>query len=622
MNNYQALESSSSSSTSSLSISSVCSTLTSPVTLSTQINGKSLNNNEVIRLSANANNQNNKVNKQCASNSKNSNENNKSTLNKATSLNKNVNMSSLEKSNKFSSASVGGNNAQQPLSDIDRPPHSYIALISMAILTKNDRKILLNEIYDWVIQNFPYYQHRTDKSWRNSIRHNLSLNECFIKVGKAGNGRGYYWSIHSANINDFKKGDFRRRQARLRAKHDKGSSGAATTSGSEPVSGLVNSSKVSTKQAQHHQNNNSSKIGTNWPTSSNLLNNSNSSLSTLPDHQKLNGFNNYNNMGTNINQSSSQQQHQHNSMYQSQNGCNESVNEVSPKVAFNNSTINYSASSRSYIDQYSNTNHNCQLSHNYTYMPNNQISSNSNTPYFFNNNHLNQFNVNNFNSNITHIKNEPKQTIDSNIISSNGGDSLLQTHVNNSIAKTATGISTSSSLSASPSSSGTSSTSSLTHQNSAIYNLNVLNNFSNNSNFLNSHSYNNSNNSSTLLSSSSSSSPPSSTSSTSPLANHHHQQYNYMNSTFPWHSIQTQSLNTNILDNFSASNATLSYNPHSHMYPSSITSNDSNNESLLAYTNQSLNGSQHYQQLIQPHQPQVISNNTNQNIFHNTYTMK
>jgi hypothetical protein len=105
--------------------------------------------------------------------------------------------------------------------EVDRPPHSYIALISMAILSKSDKKILLNEIYDWVLVNFKYYQNRSDKSWRNSIRHNLSLNECFIKVGKAGNGRGYYWSIHPANLDDFKNGDFRRRQARLRAKHDK-----------------------------------------------------------------------------------------------------------------------------------------------------------------------------------------------------------------------------------------------------------------------------------------------------------------------------------------------------------------------------------------------------------------
>lgn len=105
--------------------------------------------------------------------------------------------------------------------EAERPPHSYIALISMAILSKSDKRILLNEIYDWVLQNFKYYQNRSDKSWRNSIRHNLSLNECFIKVGKAGNGRGYYWSIHPANLDDFKSGDFRRRQARLRAKHDK-----------------------------------------------------------------------------------------------------------------------------------------------------------------------------------------------------------------------------------------------------------------------------------------------------------------------------------------------------------------------------------------------------------------
>jgi hypothetical protein len=76
------------------------------------------------------------------------------------------------------------------LPETDRPQHSYIALISMAILSKHDKKILLNEIYDWVVQHFPYYHRRTDKSWRNSIRHNLSLNECFVKVSKAGNGRG------------------------------------------------------------------------------------------------------------------------------------------------------------------------------------------------------------------------------------------------------------------------------------------------------------------------------------------------------------------------------------------------------------------------------------------------
>lgn len=141
------------------------------------------------------------------------------------------------------------------INENDRPPHSYIALISMAILSKQERKILLNEIYDWVLQNFPYYQTRTDKSWRNSIRHNLSLNECFVKVGKAGNGRGYYWSIHNANMNDFKKGDFRRRQARLRAKHNDKSS---TTSSSSSSSSSSTSSSSSRKEHNSHLVNNNS----------------------------------------------------------------------------------------------------------------------------------------------------------------------------------------------------------------------------------------------------------------------------------------------------------------------------------------------------------------------------
>ncbi|CAF0715073.1 unnamed protein product [Brachionus calyciflorus] len=149
---------------------------------------------------------------------------------------KQINNNNNSNTNKQPQIAIQNVNKSQNIgaADTDRPPHSYIALISMAILSKVDRKILLNEIYDWVIQHFPYYQSRTDKSWRNSIRHNLSLNECFVKVGKAGNGRGYYWSIHSANLNDFKKGDFRRRQARLRAKHDKNHQSPNTKSPKEP----------------------------------------------------------------------------------------------------------------------------------------------------------------------------------------------------------------------------------------------------------------------------------------------------------------------------------------------------------------------------------------------------
>ncbi|XP_064621049.1 forkhead box protein L2-like [Lineus longissimus] len=99
----------------------------------------------------------------------------------------------------------------------EKPPHSYIAMISMAILHAQDKKMLLSDIYQYIMDNFPYYNNQ-DKAWRNSVRHNLSLNECFIKCGRADNGKGNFWAIHPACVEDFSRGDFRRRQARRRAR--------------------------------------------------------------------------------------------------------------------------------------------------------------------------------------------------------------------------------------------------------------------------------------------------------------------------------------------------------------------------------------------------------------------
>lgn len=98
-----------------------------------------------------------------------------------------------------------------------KPTHSYIALIAMAILSSSGKKMILGDIYEYISDNFPYYRNK-DKSWRNSIRHNLSLNECFIKAGRSENGKGNYWAIHPANLEDFANGDFRRRRARRRVR--------------------------------------------------------------------------------------------------------------------------------------------------------------------------------------------------------------------------------------------------------------------------------------------------------------------------------------------------------------------------------------------------------------------
>ncbi|XP_028857442.1 forkhead box Q2 [Denticeps clupeoides] len=97
----------------------------------------------------------------------------------------------------------------------DKPSHSYIALISMAILASEEKKLLLCDIYQWIMDNYPYFKSK-DKNWRNSVRHNLSLNECFIKAGRSENGKGHFWAIHPANFHDFSNGDYHRRRTRRR----------------------------------------------------------------------------------------------------------------------------------------------------------------------------------------------------------------------------------------------------------------------------------------------------------------------------------------------------------------------------------------------------------------------
>lgn len=53
------------------------------------------------------------------------------------------------------------------------------------------------------------------------MRHNLSLNQCFIKVGQSENGKGNYWTIHPACRADFSLGDFSKRHARRRRNRSK-----------------------------------------------------------------------------------------------------------------------------------------------------------------------------------------------------------------------------------------------------------------------------------------------------------------------------------------------------------------------------------------------------------------
>ena len=102
-----------------------------------------------------------------------------------------------------------------------KPAHSYIGLIALAILSTAEKKLVLSDIYQWILDNYTYF-HARGSGWRNSIRHNLSLNDCFMKSGRSSNGKGHYWTIHPANMEDFSRGDFRRRRAQRRVRKSLG----------------------------------------------------------------------------------------------------------------------------------------------------------------------------------------------------------------------------------------------------------------------------------------------------------------------------------------------------------------------------------------------------------------
>ncbi|GAB1606578.1 forkhead box protein P2-like isoform X1 [Argonauta hians] len=72
-----------------------------------------------------------------------------------------------------------------------RPPFTYASLIRQAIIESPHRQLTLSEIYQWFANTFAYFR-RNEATWKNAVRHNLSLHKCFMRVE---NVKGAVWTV-------------------------------------------------------------------------------------------------------------------------------------------------------------------------------------------------------------------------------------------------------------------------------------------------------------------------------------------------------------------------------------------------------------------------------------------
>ena len=85
---------------------------------------------------------------------------------------------------------------------------SYTEMIASVLLSDGSKTKTLQDIYIVMQDRYPFLEQR-GRSWKNSVRHTLSFNECFLKVPRPDSGQRCNWTIHPKYMQRFSQGDFK-----------------------------------------------------------------------------------------------------------------------------------------------------------------------------------------------------------------------------------------------------------------------------------------------------------------------------------------------------------------------------------------------------------------------------